>query len=102
MKRSKLKQLMQEVTEELIISEGIIDSLIMLFLSPKIKKDVNILKNSPDWKELIHKINTTRDEMELWNDRFERYLAQCKKEVAAAKKMGIKLKDCSDLEKWKK
>jgi hypothetical protein len=102
MKRSKLKQLMQEVTEELIISEGIIDSLIMLFLSPKIKKDVNILKNSPDWKELIHKINTTRDEMELWNGRLERYLAQCKKQVAAAKKMGIKIKDCSDLEKWEK
>ncbi len=93
---------MQEVTEELIISEGIIDSLIMLFLSPKIKKDVNILKNSPDWKELIHKINTTRDEMELWNGRLERYLAQCKKQVAAAKKMGIKIKDCSDLEKWEK
>jgi hypothetical protein len=102
MKKSELKKIIKEEVDRHIMMEGLIDSIIMMFLSPKIKKEVDVLKKSPDWKELIQKINTTRDEMEMWNSRFEKYLAQCKKEVAAAKKMGIKVKDCSDLEKWKR
>jgi len=103
MKQSELKKIIkEEIDRELSLNEGILDSLIMMFLSPKIKRDVKIIKNSPDWKELVQKINTTRDEMEMYNDRFERYLAQCKKDVEAARKQGIKVKDCSDYEKYRK
>ena len=84
------------------MGEGILDSLIMMFLSPKIKRDVKVIKNSPDWKELVQKINTTRDEFEMFNARFEKYLTQCKKDAEAARKQGIKVKDCSDLEKYRK
>jgi hypothetical protein len=102
MKREEIKKIIQEETEAFIMSEGIIDSLLMMFLSPKLKRQTDDLKNSPDWKELVQKINTTRDEMEMYNKRFEKYLTQCKKDVEAARKQGIKVKDCSQLEKYKK
>jgi hypothetical protein len=98
MKRSKLKELINEIDKELIIAEGIIDSLISLFLSPKIKRDVNLLKGSPEWIEIVHKLNTTRDEMEQYNKRAEEYLKRCKETVAAARKAGYKVDNCSDLE----
>lgn len=103
MKRSELNRIIkEEIDRELSLNEGILDSLIMMFLSPKIKRDVKIIKNSPDWKELVQKINTTRNEMEMYNDRFEKYLAQCKKDAEAARKQGIKVRDCSDYEKYRK
>jgi len=102
MKRSEIKKLMQEVKEELIISEGIIDKLLFLFLSPKIKKDVDKLKNSPDWKELVQKINTTRDEMEMYNKRLEKYLKDCEENAKWFRKRGLKPPvDCSNVEKYK-
>lgn len=101
MKRSELKQIIKEEVNRELMMEGILDSLLMLFLSPKLKRQTDNLKNSPDWQELVQKINTTRDEMEMYNKRFEKYLAQCKKDVEAARKQGIKVKDCSQLEKYK-
>ncbi len=59
-------------------------------------------KDNDDWNELANKINATRDEMEISNQRFEKYLAKCKKDVEAARKQGIIVKDCSELEKYKK
>ena len=91
MKRSELKQIIKEEVNRELMMEGIIDSLLMLFLSPKIKRDVDKLKGSGEWKELVQKVNTTRDEMEMINKRLEKYLAQYKKR-------GNKLKGCGDLE----
>jgi hypothetical protein len=91
MKRSKLIQIIKEEVKREIMIEGIIDSLIALFLSPKIKKDVKKLKGSPEWIELVHKLNATREEMEIYNKRFEDSLDRLKKSEAAAKKAGIKL-----------
>jgi hypothetical protein len=58
--------------------------------------------DNDDWNELVNKINTSRVEMEMSNQRFEKYLAKCKKDVEAARKQGIIVKDCSELEKYKK
>ena len=98
MKRSELNKIIKEEIERELVMEGIIDSLLMMFLSPKIKRDVNKLKGSGEWKELVQKINTTRDEMEMINKRLEKYLDDCNKTVAQYKKKGIKLKGCSDID----
>jgi hypothetical protein len=98
MKRSKLIQIIKEEVNREIIIEGIIDKLLWLFLSPKVKKDVDLLKGSAEWKELVHKLNTTRDEMEMYNNQAEEYLKRCKERVAAAKKQGFKVSNCNDLE----
>ena len=90
MKKSELKKIIKEEVDRHIIMEGLIDSIIMMFLSPKIKKDVNKLKGSPEWKELMQKINTTRDEIDMYNDRFEKYLKLMKRDELEAKKHGYK------------
>ncbi len=91
MKRSELIQIIKEEVKREVMIEGIIDSLISLFLSPKIKKDIKKLKGSPEWVELVRKLNATREEMEMFNNRFEDSLSRLKKSEAAAKKAGIKL-----------
>jgi hypothetical protein len=98
MKQSDLKRIIKEEVNRELMMEGIIDSLVMLFLSPKLKRDVDKLKGSGEWKELVQKINSTRDEMEMINKRLEKYLDNCNKTVAQYKKKGIKLKGCGDLE----
>lgn len=100
MKQNKLQKIIKEEIQKEIISEGIVDSLLSLFIGPKIRKDVNKLKNSPEWKELLAKINTTRDEIEMYNDRFEKLIKKCKEEEAYAKRKGFKLvASCDDIYK---
>ena len=71
MKQSDLKRIIKEEVNRELMMEGIIDSLVMLFISPKLKKDVKKLKNSPEWKEWMQKLNSTRQEMEMYSDRLE-------------------------------
>lgn len=99
MKRSKLTEIIKEEVKRHFIIEGIVDSLVMMFLSPKVKKDVDKLKNSPEWIEIVHKLNTTRSEMEMYNKRAEEYLKKCKELEAQAKKQGYKISNCDPLEK---
>ena len=70
MKRSDHK-LVQEALEASMISEGLIDSLVSLFIAPKLKKDIKKLKNSPEWKEWMQKLDSTSKEMEMYSDRLE-------------------------------
>lgn len=74
MKRNDHK-LVQEALEASMISEGLIDSLVSLFIAPKLKKDIKKLKDSPEWKEWMQKLNSTRQEMEMYSDRLESRLA---------------------------
>jgi hypothetical protein len=71
MNREEIKKIIKEETEAFLIGEGLIDALAMLFISPKLKKDVKKLKNSPEWKEWMQKLNSTRQEMEMYSDRLE-------------------------------
>lgn len=71
MKREEIKKIIQEETEAFLIGEGLIDSLVSLFIAPKLKRDVKKLKNSPEWKEWMQKLNSTRQEMEMYSDRLE-------------------------------
>jgi len=94
MKREEIKKIIQEETEAFLIGEGIIDSLVMMFLSPKIKRDVKNLKNSPDWKELMQKMQRNKEEIEMYNDRFEKALKKCKDEQIKSRKLGLKVYPC--------
>jgi len=71
MKQSDLKRIIKEEVNRELMMEGIIDSLVMLFIAPKLKKDIKKLKNSPEWKEWMQKLNSTRQEMEMYSDRLE-------------------------------
>jgi hypothetical protein len=93
MKREEIKKIIKEETEAFILGEGIIDSLIMMFISPKLKRDVKKLKNSPEWKEWMQKLNTTRQEMELYNDRLEQRLKWYDELEKNPEKYGLNTKD---------
>ena len=71
MKREEIKKIIQEETDAFLLAEGLIDSLVSLFIAPKLKKDIKKLKNSPEWKEWMQKLNSTRQEMEMYSDRLE-------------------------------
>jgi hypothetical protein len=89
MKREEIKKIIKEETEAFILGEGLIDALAMLFISPKLKKDVKKLKNSPEWKEWMQKLNSTRQEMEMYSDRLESRLAYYDELEKNADKLGL-------------
>ena len=97
MKREEIKKIIKEETEAFIMSEGILDSLIMMFISPKLKRDVKKLKNSPEWKEWMQKLNTTRQEMELYNDRLEQRLKWYDELEKNPEKYGLNAKDIKSM-----
>ena len=97
MKRSELKKIIKEEVERELVIEGIIDSLVMMFLAPKLKRDAKKLKNSPEWKELVQKINTTRAEMDLYNDRLEQRLKWYDDLEKDPEKHGLNKKDIEAL-----
>ncbi len=68
------------------------------FIFRNLNKDIDKLQNSDDWQELVQKINSTRDEMDISLKQQEKLLENCKKTVAQYKKKGIILKGCEDLE----
>ncbi len=100
MKREEIKKIIKEETEAFLIGEGLIDSLVSLFIAPKLKKDIKKLKNSPEWKEWMQKIKSTSQEMEMINDRMEARLKYYDELEKNADKLGLspsKIKTMRDL-----
>ena len=81
-------------------SKGLFDNIENIVTTKSYIKKIE--EDNDERKELVNRINATREEMEMSNERFEKYLAKCKKDVEAARKQGIIVKDCSELEKYKK
>lgn len=79
MKRSRINQIIKEEVERGILMEGILDSLIMMFIKPKLKKDIKKLKNSPEWIEMELKTKLYQKEIESYNKQLERYLKEIEK-----------------------
>ena len=84
-------------------SKGLFDNVEYVFTTKSfifrnLNKDIDKLQNSDDWQELVQKINSTRDEMDISLKQQEKLLENCKKTVAQYKKKGIILKGCEDLE----
>lgn len=62
-------------------SKGLFDNVEYVFTTKSfifrnLNKDIDNLKNSPEWKQNIRKINETRVEMEKYLDKNEARLAQ--------------------------
>jgi hypothetical protein len=93
MNREEIKKIIKEETEAFIIGEGLIDSLVSLFIAPKLKKDIKKLKNSPEWKEWMQKLESTRKEMEMYSDRLESRLKWYDELEKNPEKYGLNAKD---------
>jgi len=73
---------------------GLIDGILGFFVN----RDIDKLQNSEEWKNIVHKINTNRIEMDNYNEQLEGYLEEYNKIVANAKKKGIKVKPDNTIE----
>jgi rubrerythrin len=79
-------------------SKGLFDNVEYVFTTKSfifrnLNKDIDNLKNSPEWKQNIRKINETRVEMEKYLDKNEARLAQYDEWEKHPEKYGLNAKD---------
>lgn len=79
-------------------SKGLIDNVEYVFTTKsfifrKLNKDIDNLKNSPEWKQNIRKLNETRAEMEKYIDELPARLAQYDEWEKNPEKYGLNAKD---------
>lgn len=106
MKKSQLKQIIKEeykqVTGNMLKEESIITKLLYLFLSPKVKRDIKKVKNSPEYIELERQAKLAANELDAINKRLERAYTKSDKSIKDMQKAGIKItSDMSPKEKFK-
>ena len=95
MKKSQLKQIIREeyhnVTGNMLTEESIITKILYLFLSPKVKKDIEKVKNSPEYIELERQASLLAKTLEPINRRLDRIYNDRLELEKDAKKYGIKV-----------
>jgi hypothetical protein len=73
-----------------------------MFLSPKVKRDIKKVKNSPEWIELERQAKLAASELDAINKRLERAYKESDKSIKDMQKAGIKItSDMSPKEKFK-
>jgi hypothetical protein len=109
MKKSELKQIIKEEYQKMnknnksiLTEESIITKILYLFLSPKVKRDIKKVKNSPEWIELERQAKLAASELEAINKRLERAYKDQDTNIKSMQKAGIKITaDMSPKEKLK-
>ena len=81
-----------------ILNETILNDIMALILTPKLKKAMSSLKADPEFKELEKQIKLAKEELEAIAKRLERNLDKRKSIVADMNKAGIKVEVGMDSE----
>jgi hypothetical protein len=93
MKKSDLKQIIREEYKTVTnnsLSEGIVDKLIQLVLSPTINKKVKELKTTPEYIELEQQAKLAVKNLEAITDKLVRVSKKQDRLESEAKKLGVK------------
>jgi hypothetical protein len=109
MKKSELKQIIKEEYQKMnknnksiLTEESIITKILYLFLSPKVKRDVNKIKKSPEYIELEQQASIAAKSLEAINKKLERAYRDQDTNIKSMQKAGIKITtDMSPKEKFK-
>jgi len=91
---NRLKKLISEEVKKVrleILEENILSDLLALFLTPKVKKAVKILRDDPEFVKLEKKIKDTQVEINAITKRLEKNLTEREKHLADMKSLGIKV-----------
>lgn len=94
MNSTKLKKLIKEQVSQVrlqLINETIVQDLISLIVSSKVKKAMKSLQDDPDFQELQRQAKLAKDELEAINKRIESNLTRRDKAIQDMKKSGIKV-----------
>jgi hypothetical protein len=99
MKKSDLKQIIREeyktVTGKsisMLTEESIITKILYMFLAPKVKKDINKLKKTPEYKEYEKQAKIAVDSLEQISARLSRVQKAREEAIDAAAAAGVKYK----------
>jgi hypothetical protein len=97
MKKSELKQIIKEEYQKMnknnksiLTEESLITKILYMFLAPKVKKDINKLKKTPEYKEYEQQAKIAVDNLEQISDRLSRVHRAQEDAIDAASKVGIK------------
>lgn len=94
MKPFQLKTLIREQIHQArlqLINENIVQDLISLIVSSKVKKAMKSLQDDPDFQELQRQAKLAKDELEVISKRIETNLTRRNKAIQDMKKSGIKV-----------
>jgi chromosomal replication initiation ATPase DnaA len=74
-----------------LLDENIVHDIMMLVLSPKVKKAMKTLKKDPEFIELERQIKRSKEEMEMIAKRIERNMEKRQGYINDLKKAGVKV-----------
>jgi hypothetical protein len=96
MKLSKLRSILTEEISKYntnpVITEGLVDKLIALVLAPKVRRDADKLKRSPEYQALVAQAKQALEGLEVVNKQLEQAYRRREQLEKEAERYGIKLK----------
>ena len=91
-----------------LVQEHILSGMIALFLEPKVRKQAEALKNSPEYKELMHQMKQSTDSLNALTTRLKKEVDKYNTNLKSMQKAGVKVKPGMDIkqmakevEKWR-
>lgn len=83
--------LQNTITKQVLLRESILNSILSLFLEPKYKKKAELVKNSPEYKELTKQIKISSDLIDKLSKKLKQEIDGYNQNIESMQKAGIKV-----------
>jgi uncharacterized protein (UPF0335 family) len=111
MKLSKLKSIISEELNKIghPITEGLLEKILVMVLSPKVRRDAEKIKNSPEWKNLQARLKQSVETLKSLEKEAEGLVKSSEELYKQAKTYGYEFsgktshdQKVSELQRWRK
>jgi uncharacterized protein (UPF0335 family) len=111
MKLSKLKSIISEELNKIghPITEGLLEKILTLVLSPKVRRDAEKIKNSPEWKNLQARMKQSVENLKALEKEAEGLVKSSEDLYKQAKTYGYEFsgktshdQKVAELQRWRK
>ena len=99
MKLYKVKAILKEHVKKAsertgrdLIAEGLLDKLLVMIMAPKVRKDADKLKKSPEYQALVAQAKQALEALDVVNKQLEQAYIERSKLEDEARQYGIKIK----------
>jgi hypothetical protein len=86
-----------EYKNTILIRESILTNMFSLFLEPKVQKQAEALKDTPEYKELMHQMAQSTRSLNALTDRLKREIDKYNQNLKDMQKSGVKVKNGMDI-----